>query len=696
MGTVAYMSPEQLRGEHADARSDIFSFGCVLYEMLAGKRPFLRNNAAETAAAILRDDPTRLTDIPPELDRILQHCLEKDAERRLHSAHDLAFALKDLPGSAAVSNNIETLQPLSKPRRKVPIIVAVVIFMSFIAALVVIGLHRKFISHPTAEKIESLAVLPLKNLSGDPSKEYFADGMTEELIAKLSRISALRVISRTSVMEYKGVEKKSLPEIAKELNVDAIVEGSVLQSGDRVRITAQLIHAPTDRHLWAESYEREMNDILALQNEVASAVTEQIRVKLTPQEQAEFAATPQVNPAAYEAYLRGINYLTRPQPTEEETRLCITMFERAIELDPSFARAYANLSMADSWMYHQFYDRTAERLAKAKRAVDRAFELQPDLPEAHIAMGYYHYWGLKNYDEALQAFSIAQKVVPHNKELLLGLGGIHRRQGNFAKALEEFKQVLELDPRDAGAADLLGNVYELFRRYGDAQRYYDLGISLSPDSSIGYQDKAISYLNWTGDTKGTRAIIMKIPDEDDRNENLYYLEMLDRNYQAGLNLLPLRTRKGYQNAILSGDCYRLMKKPEKARASYEAACVELEKLLPEMPEEYRLHRWLSLGYAGLNRKDEAISEAKIAVKLYPVSKDAYSGPMGVRNLAIIYVRVGEHEAALDQIEYLLSIPTSGYVGVSVPLLRIDPTWDPLRSHPRFQKILEQYSNLQPR
>jgi eukaryotic-like serine/threonine-protein kinase len=683
MGTVPYMSPEQVRGQPVDARSDIFSLGCVLYEMLS----------AETTAAILRDDPPNIAGIPPELDRILQHCLEKDPERRLHSAHDLAFGLKEL--LATSSNRVEAAKVPRPTHRKmwmVAVAAAVVL-----AALAVIALREKFLPQsPAAEKIESLAVLPLQNLSGDPNQEYFADGMTEELIAGLARIGALRVISRTSVMQYKKTNK-SLPDIAKELKVDAIVEGSVLQSGDRVRITAQLVHAATDHHLWAESYERDMTDILALQNDVAAAVAQEIRIQLTPQEQVQFTTSSKVNPAAYEAYLRGIYYKERM--TEEDARLAVAMFERAIELDPKFARAYAQLSIAHSGMYHYVYDRTAERLAKAKRAVDRAFELQPGLPEGHIAMGFYHLWGYRNYDQALQEFSIAQKDIPNDAWLLMGVAAIHKRQGNVEAALQAFKRILQLDPRNATAAHELGTIYSATGEYAEAQRYFDLVISLEPDSHRGYVKKVQNHFLWTGDTKTARELSMKISFEKVRNEWLAYVEFLARNYQAALDFAALSDASNImvswifpKEANFAGDCYRQMKMRDMAHRSYEAARIELEKLLKKSPENFELHGSLGLAYAGLDRKEEAIREAQTAVDLFPVTKDAFVGLWSLAMLARVYVMVGEYESALDQIEYLLSVPTYPSFVVTVPLLRIDPTWDPLRSHPRFQKILQKYSS----
>jgi TolB-like protein len=300
------------------------------------------------------------------------------------------------------------------------------------------GLRERISGQAKTERIESLAVLPLKNLSGDPSQEYFADGMTEELIATLARIESIRVISRTSVMEYKDA-RKPLPNIAKELNVDAVLEGSVLQDGGRVRITAQLIDGRTDRHIWGESYERDLRNVLALQNEVTRSIVQEIKIKLTPQEKAHLEGAPAIDPEAYQAYLRGLDYRARPEISEENLRLAVEMFDRAIELDPKFVNAYTELSIAHSAMFHFGHDRTEDRLKKAKDAATRAFELQPDLAEGHVALGYYYYWGRRDYAQALREFGLAVKDLPNSSKLRWGTGSVQRRQGMFNESIGNIK-----------------------------------------------------------------------------------------------------------------------------------------------------------------------------------------------------------------------------------------------------------------
>ncbi len=546
-GTVPYMSPEQVRGSHVDERSDIFSLGCVLYEMLSGQRTFPQTTAADTMAAILKEDPPDLMEsgihIPLELDHIVQRCLRKDPDQRFQNARDLGFALHEI----SETRRAERL-PLAVPRRA-PLSKFLLAGFSILAIAALLiglnigGLRDRIWGTTDAGSIRSLAVLPLDNLSGDPKQEYFANGMTEELIAKLALIESLHVISRTSVMEYKDA-RKPLPQIAKELNVDAVIEGSVLQIGNQVKITAQLIHASSDRHLWAQTYQRDIRDVFALQNEVASAIADQIKLKLSPQQQTQFAGARPVQPDAYQAYLRGLDFMGRHETSEEDFRQAAQLFQRAVEIDPGFAIAYAELAKTHAWTY-AWYDHTPERLAMAKAAVDRAFELQPDLPEAHHALGNYYYFGFYDYDKAL------------------------KREGSWPRALVYY---LKNDPRQA--------VQTLEARRADSENLLK---------------------------NGTDAV-----------------------------------------------------------------------------EEAAIRSFLGFYYALAGRKADAIREGTKAVELWPVSRDAFWGTYRLWGLTQIYIITGEYDAAIDQIEYLLSIPSD----LSVHWLRLDPLMDPLRNHPRFQKLLK--------
>ena len=399
-GTLPYMAPEQLLGGASDARTDLFALGAVFYEMLTGRRAFAERMPAALVNEILNKEPPKprsiRPEIPPRLEQVVLKTLEKDPSRRLQSAQSLASELRTLD-----------LGETSKPG------------------------------------IESIAVLPLENLSGDPEQEYFADGMTEELIASLVQIGALRVISRTSVMRYKGA-RKPLPEIARELDVDAIVEGSVRRAGERVRITAQLIDAAKDRHLWAKSYERDLKDVLALQGEVAQAIAQEIQVKLTLPEQAKLRSARLVAPAAYEAFLKGRYHMNKR--TEADLKRAISYFNQAIEEDPSYALTYVGI--ADCYNLLGFYALAAPRDAfpKAKAAAARALEIQPDLGEAHNSLAYAFLYFDWDWAAAGAAFQRAIALREGYSIAHLWYGNLFCVRGDHEGTLREFKRSLELDP----------------------------------------------------------------------------------------------------------------------------------------------------------------------------------------------------------------------------------------------------------
>ena len=391
-GTVAYMSPEQARGGKVDARSDVFSLGVVLYQMLTGERPFQGASAVDIISSILRDTPPAVTDLradlPPHLARILRRCLEKDPRDRYQTSRDVYNELKELRAESHLPAPVGSRRrprpssadapppPRARPgngRRAVAAGAAILLAAALYLATRS-GVLRSSRAPETGIEphvIRSIAVLPLDNYSGDPGQDYFAEGMTDELTADLATISQLRVISRGSAMQFKGKQRPPTPEIAKTLNVDAIVEGSVLRAGDKVRITAQLIDARADRHLWAKSFERNSRDVLALQDELASAIAREIHVQLTPAEQSRLTRAPSVNPEAYDAYLKGRYYFNRP--SDENLKKAIALFEEAIELDPSYAPAYSGLSDAYLWAgYNEGFLTASEARPKAKAAAEKA------------------------------------------------------------------------------------------------------------------------------------------------------------------------------------------------------------------------------------------------------------------------------------------------------------------------------------
>jgi serine/threonine-protein kinase len=493
LGTLPYMAPEQLRFEPADARSDLYAAGAVLYEMATGQRAFRDGVAPRLTDAILHQPtvPPRALNarISPELERIILKCLQKEPENRYQSAAELEVDLRQLA-------------PLELPRagpgvRRRPIWqrhpgVASALAVILAAILVGLGIGRWWeqqAGRTSPGRIQSLAVLPLQNLSGDPQKDYFADGMTDLLIADLSQISALpRVISRTTMMQYKGT-RKALPQIAQELNVDAVVEGSVLSSENRVRITAELIQGATEKHLWGKTYERDARDVLKLQGDVASAIADEIRIAVTPQERARLTGAPPVIPAAYEAYLKGREHWLKG--TEDDKQQARQYFEQAAQIDPNYASAYAGL--AD---YYWSTDALPPRVAmpKAKQNALKALELDPTLAEAHTSLGAVRFLADWNWPEAEGNFRRALELNPGDMEAHRMYSSYLLAMGRAEEALAESRRAQELDPLSIAPKVTVGWTFYYARRYDQAVEQCGNVLKLEPNSVGAHDCLGLSYL----------------------------------------------------------------------------------------------------------------------------------------------------------------------------------------------------------
>jgi TolB-like protein/Tfp pilus assembly protein PilF len=492
MGTVGYMSPEQVRGQPADQRSDLFAFGAMLYEMLTGNRAFAGSSAVETMNAILNADPPEPSrsqaEVTPALDRIVRRCLEKSPAERFQSAEDLAFALGEASSVASASVVPPPAVSRKRPRLGLTLLAAVVLLLAALFAANVGGLRDRFRSASSTGRIRSLAVLPLENFSRDPEQEYFADGMTEELITNLAQIGSLHVISRMSAMHYKG-SKKPLPQIARELKVDAVLEGSVGRAGNRVRITAQLIDAATDRHLWAKSYERDLKDVLSLQSEVAQAVAREVRAAVTPEERARLARARPVDPEVHELYLQGRAHLGHG--IEKELRSAIALFERGLAKDPKDARCWAGL--ADAWAsLSDFYLPPMVAMPKAKEAAEKALQLDDSLAEAHTSLGFVYTIYEWNWAEAEKELRRALQLNPGYAPAHDWYGWLLAALGRQAECLRESRLARALDP--------LSPMIQTDAGWGAM-------VSRQPDEAIGPLKRAIELEPAYGMAHATLAIV---------------------------------------------------------------------------------------------------------------------------------------------------------------------------------------------
>ncbi len=496
LGTVAYMSPEQALGLELDTRTDLFSFGIVLYDMSTGRRAFGGDGVGVIRNAILNHaliSPRRLNpELPAALERIIEKCLQKDRALRYQTAADLKADLRRLKhseegsGTAAVTPAWD-----SGPRKLWPVLfggLAVIALIAAVAGLNIGDLRQRLLGRSPSPHIKSLAVLPLENLSGDPEQGYFADGMTEALITDLAQIKALRVISRTSVMLYKGA-KKPLPKVARELNVNGIVEGTVLRDRDRVQITAQLIYAPTDQHIWANTYEGDLKDVLKLQHEVASAIADEIRIAVTPRERERLASANVVVPAAYDAYLRGRYYWN--MDTERDWFKARQYFEQAIQLDPNYAPAYSGL--AD---YYWGTDELPPRIKmpKAKEYALKGLEIDPDSAQIHTSLGVIRFLADWDWREAERELRRALELDPNN-------AGAHRmyaeylsEMGRPEEALTEFQESQQLDPLAISTQVMIGWTYYFARRYDDALEQCQKCVGLDHRSVNAHNCLGLSYM----------------------------------------------------------------------------------------------------------------------------------------------------------------------------------------------------------
>lgn len=694
VGTAIYMSPEQTRSEKADHRSDLFSFGLVLYEMITGRQPFRAEHRDATAYSICYDEPEPLarykSGVPGELQRIVDKALKKDKSLRYQSAADIVADLKGVQKELAGGIPWRLARRIKRKKRLLTGLAALLIATGLVIAY--------FVVTPPPEPGITLAVLPFENL-GPVEEEHFADGVTDQITTNLAKLSGLNVVSRTSAMRYKKSGKK-LGQIGRELEADYLLEGTCQldQSGGakRVKINPQLIKVKDDSHVWAETFESVYNQIFEIQSRIAEKVARALNITLLDPEQAYLRTKPTENLEAYEYYLQGNRFFDRRGAdigtmAEQQS---VRMHEKATTLDSNFALAFAMLGSACAWqatLYIKkgFGDSIFTRMGwkeKAEGAIHKALLLEPDLPEGHLALGYYHYWVGNDFERALEEFKLAQKELPNNSDLLAALGQVQKVRGKWEEAAAVLKKAAKLDPLSAEIALEAGLTCDWMRNFPEAERYYNRAISLSPDWDSPYPAKALLYVKWQGSTQKARTFlplssVNTIPLWRTRIE----LDILDGNYQKALEQTSdTSITIGFWDRFpYKAKTYKLMSEPRLAQIYYDSLRIKCENALRTQPNNASVRSYLGLAYAGLGRKEEAIREGKKAVELLPLSKDAVKGTYLLKNLAEIYTMVGEYDAAIEQLQYLLSIPSD----LSGPYLRLDPTWTPLRSHPRFQKLL---------
>ena len=549
---------------------------------------------------------------------------------------------------------------------------------------------------PVPEK--SIAVLPFENLSDDKQNAYFADGVQDEILTNLARVSSLKVISRTSVMQYKAGVHRNLRDIAKALGVTHVVEGSVQRSGGRVHVSAQLIDSRTDMHLWAESYDRELADVFAIENELAQQIVSQLKSKLSPQEKATIEQKPTVDLAAHDLYIRAKTLITTAvfsTPLQEGLFEAVRLLNQAIERDPAFALAYYQLAHAHDLIYFVGTDHTPARLAMADAAIQALVRLRPDSGEAHLALAKHLYWGYLDYDRARTELGLAQKSLPNDPLAFTLAGFIDRRQSRWAESTKNLERAAELDPRNPDVLQQIAESYLCLRRYGDAARQLDRAIALAPKDAATRAQRAGTELEWHADPRPLISTIAAIIAEDSREaKNItgpwLRVSLCERDFDAALRALAAMPIAGcYEETIpfprvwCEGVVAQFRGDKAAARAAFTSARTEAAKLVARQPDYAQALCVLGMADAALGHKEDAIREGRHAVELLPVTKDSINGPLLVQYLALIYAWSGEKDLALEQLAIAASTP--GYL--SYGELRLHPYWDPLRGDPRFDQIV---------
>ena len=560
-----------------------------------------------------------------------------------------------------------------------------------IAAAVTATLFFRRESMGTLDK--SVAVLPFINLSTSQENDYFAGGIQDDVLTNLAKLGDLKVISRTSVAKYKETQT-SAREIGKELGVGAVLEGSVRRVGNHVRVNAQLIDTRNEAHIWAENYDRDLTDVFAIQSDLALQIASALHTNLSPDQRARLQKRPTENPEAYLTYLQAQNAVSKGVRSAEELESIAQLYDKAVQLDPSFALALAQLSYISGTIYQANGEPAV--LARARATASEALRLQPNLPEAHLALAYVYYRGDRDYERALSELAIAKQGLPNDSDVFLVTGSIERRQGRWKESTADFEKAASVNPKDPFLWSNLGTNYQALRDFPAAAKAFERGIEADPNYFPNVYLRARMEIDWRGDTAPLERLFQKSADAPDPDGKVAFaqfeLKLLQRRYAEALQLTEasphesfLQWRAGVPvpKSYLSGEACRLMNDQAKARPFLEQARQTVEKAMPVNPGDASRHALLGQIYAGLGLKAQAVREGERAVELLPETKDALDGPAMTLTLAKICVMVGEYDRALMLIEHSLSS-----AGGATPFgLRTDPVWDPLRPNPRFQQLL---------
>ena len=678
LGTEGYMPPEG----PGKPQADLYSLGMVLYEATTGA------DRLDYPALPADFDTMVKREAFLKLNSIVLKAGDNDLRKRYQTATEISDDLTKLGFSTAVQT--------ARSRFRRPVIVSsVVLFGALALALAFYSLRDP--TTPAPEK--SVAILPFENLSRDPGDVYFAEGIQEEILTRLSKIADLKVISRTSTQRYPS-KPGDLAKIAKQLGVTNILEGSLQKAADQVRVNVQLVNTRTNSHLWAESYDRKLTDILGVESEIAKGIAESLQAKLTGREEQALAVKPTNNPEAYDAYLRGLAFQARIGQSIHLALKTIGYFERAVQLDPNFALAWARLSRAHAYLYFQRVDTARPDLAE--HALERAQTLQPNSPETLLALGYYQYWVLRDYGLAKATFHQVNKLSPGSSEVAWALSAVNRRLGYWNESLAAVEAGLALDPRNGELLTTSAWTYAMLRQFPLALKRYDQAIDIIANDPDLMSLKGGIY-QAQGDLDQASKFLSEITEQTPFDNALFVKVIqlrLERNHTEAIRLLQARLAQSkFSSEIYKGAtqvylaiAQRLAGDAAGASVTAEQAIDTLEPLAKNQPDNSNFAAWLALANAVLGEKDQALKEAERATMLLPSTKDAVDGPGAEENLALIQAIFGENERTISTLRRLLQRPFQSQLYGPMPLttafLRLDPLWDSLRNDPAFRELCD--------
>ncbi|TMP92771.1 MAG: hypothetical protein E6L08_07465 [Verrucomicrobia bacterium] len=702
-GTPGYIAPEQAKGAAANLTpaADVYSLGAILFNLLTGRPPFLGEHALAVIHQAAEKPAPKLRTLAPALDRDLEticaKCLERDPNARYHSAGDLAQDLELwLEGRHIIARPVSPPARIWRWSRRNPIVAGMsVLLLALGMALGGMIWKGEFATPPAASGI---AVLPFENLSVDDDNTFFADSVQDGILTKLARVADLKVISRTSVLPYRGA--RSTQQIAHALNVSHVLEGSVRRDAGRIFLNVQLIDARTDAHVWAERYNFDVNEVFAIQSGITQKVAEQLHVKVSSAEKAAIKEPPTTDLVAYDAYSRakalvnGIPFSTR---AKQDLFEAVQLLDQAIARDPLFFDAYCQLTGAHDRMYFLGFDHTEARLKLSERAIQSIRRLRPDSGEMHLALAQHLYWAYQDYNRAQEELAAARGTLPNESRIPLLAGYIDRRQGRWAKSLEEMNRALELDPRNFSILHQISISYEGMRRYKEMAATLDRALAISPKDIPTRIRRAWIDLESRADPGPLHTTIETILAEDPNAapvlaERWILLALRERDPAAAQHALDVMPAGGggcyddnipFPNSWCQGLAARLRGDESAARAGFTNARRELEQTVRDQPDYAAALCALGVVDAVLGNKGDAIREGERAVELMPVSKSAIEGPLLIKYLAVIYAWTGDKDRAIERLAEAAKLPDD----LSYGHLRLNPLWDPVRSDPRFGAIV---------